>query len=94
MENSSDERKQCRSGHRSATGVGRACALRLAEEGFDIVVNYSRSHAEAEETKALLEEGHVLAHQSVDRGKRALVAKQDQVHRRSLIAECLEQKGT
>ena len=40
----------------SATGVGRACALRLAEEGFDIVVNYSRSQAEAEETKALLEE--------------------------------------
>ncbi|WP_417387640.1 SDR family NAD(P)-dependent oxidoreductase [Gimesia sp.] len=40
----------------SATGVGRACALRLAEEGFDIVVNYSRSQAEAEETKAMVEE--------------------------------------
>ncbi len=40
----------------SATGVvRRACALRLAEEGFDIVVNYSRSQAEAEETKSLVE---------------------------------------
>lgn len=39
----------------SATGVGRACALRFAEEGFDIVVNYSRSKEEALETKALVE---------------------------------------
>jgi len=40
----------------SATGVGRACALRFADEGFDIVVNYSRSKDEALETKSLLEE--------------------------------------
>ncbi|MCH9653723.1 MAG: SDR family oxidoreductase [Planctomycetes bacterium] len=39
----------------SATGVGRACAVRFAEEGFDIVVNYSRSKEEAHETKALAE---------------------------------------
>tara|TARA_R110002095_G_scaffold57178_1_gene48949 strand:+ start:2781 stop:3527 length:747 start_codon:yes stop_codon:yes gene_type:complete len=39
----------------SATGVGRACALRFAEEGFDIVVNYSRSKDEALETKSLVE---------------------------------------
>lgn len=39
----------------SATGVGRACALRFAEEGFDIVVNYSRSKEEALETKSLVE---------------------------------------
>jgi 3-oxoacyl-[acyl-carrier protein] reductase len=36
----------------SATGIGRAVALRLAGQGFGIAVNYSRSQAEAEETLA------------------------------------------
>jgi 3-oxoacyl-[acyl-carrier protein] reductase len=39
----------------SATGIGRACALRFAENGFDVVVNYSRSEAEARETLGLVE---------------------------------------
>ena len=39
----------------SATGIGRACALRLAASGFDVVVNYSRSEAEARETLKLVE---------------------------------------
>jgi 3-oxoacyl-[acyl-carrier protein] reductase len=34
----------------SATGIGRAVAWRLAERGYDITVNYSRSKTEAEET--------------------------------------------
>jgi len=34
----------------SGTGIGRACALRFAELGYDVVVNYSRSEAEALET--------------------------------------------
>ena len=34
----------------SGTGVGRATALRFARLGFDVVVNYSRSEAEARET--------------------------------------------
>ncbi len=34
----------------SATGVGRAAAVRFAREGFNVVVNYSRSEAEARET--------------------------------------------
>src|ERR1700730_12931512 len=34
----------------SATGIGRAVAWRLAESGYDIMVNYSRSKAEADET--------------------------------------------
>jgi 3-oxoacyl-[acyl-carrier protein] reductase len=39
----------------SATGVGRACAVRLAKQQFDVVVNYSRSEAEAKETVQLVE---------------------------------------
>jgi 3-oxoacyl-[acyl-carrier protein] reductase len=36
----------------SATGIGRAVAIRLAKEGYAVAVNYSRSHAEAQETLA------------------------------------------
>ncbi|MGB7343949.1 MAG: SDR family oxidoreductase [Pirellulaceae bacterium] len=36
----------------SATGVGRACALRFAELGFNVVINYSKSEAEALQTAA------------------------------------------
>lgn len=39
----------------SATGVGRACAVRFARLGFDVVVNYSRSEDEARETVHLVE---------------------------------------
>jgi 3-oxoacyl-[acyl-carrier protein] reductase len=38
----------------SATGVGRACAVQLAGRGYDVVVNYSRSRSEAEETCELV----------------------------------------
>ena len=37
------------------TGIGRACALRLATEGANIVVNYSRSKDDAEKTAADVE---------------------------------------
>ncbi len=39
----------------SATGVGRACVLQFAERGYDVVVNYSRSATEADETVAAAE---------------------------------------
>jgi 3-oxoacyl-[acyl-carrier protein] reductase len=39
----------------SATGVGRACAVRFARLGFAVVVNYSKSEAEALETLQLVE---------------------------------------
>jgi 3-oxoacyl-[acyl-carrier protein] reductase len=37
------------------TGIGRACALSLARQGCNVVVNYSRSRQEAEETAAEIE---------------------------------------
>jgi 3-oxoacyl-[acyl-carrier protein] reductase len=39
----------------SATGVGRACAVRFAKLGYAVVVNYSRSEADALETLSLVE---------------------------------------
>src|SRR5262245_25880624 len=39
----------------SAAGIGRSCGLRFAENGFDVVVNFSRSEAEARETLALVQ---------------------------------------
>ena len=39
----------------SATGVGRACAIRFAKLGFAVVVNYSKSEADAQETTRLVE---------------------------------------
>ena len=38
----------------SATGVGRACAVRFAKLGFAVVVNYSKSEVEAHETAELV----------------------------------------
>ncbi|NDF97211.1 MAG: SDR family NAD(P)-dependent oxidoreductase, partial [Proteobacteria bacterium] len=35
----------------SATGIGAATAIGMAREGADVVINYSRSHAEAEATR-------------------------------------------
>lgn len=48
----------------SASGIGRACALRLARAGFDVTINYSRS---ADRAKATLDELHELggSHEAV-----------------------------
>ncbi len=51
----------------SATGIGRAIALALAREGADIVVNYTKSHAEAMETAGEVREI----------GRRAIVIRAD-----------------
>lgn len=48
----------------SASGIGRAAALRLAEEGFDVTINYSRSRERAEQTVRELEK-HGGTHQAV-----------------------------
>lgn len=39
----------------SATGIGRAAAIRLARAGINIAINYSRSEEEAEVTRQLVE---------------------------------------
>ncbi len=31
----------------SSRGIGKACALRLAKDGFTVVINYSHSESEA-----------------------------------------------
>ena len=64
----------------SASGIGRAAALRLAHAGYDVTINYSRSAGRAEQTLAEL---HAVggAHQAVagdvsdDAAVRALVAR-------------------
>lgn len=45
----------------SATGIGRACAIRFAREGLAVAVNYSRSQKEAEETLAEVQKQGVPA---------------------------------
>lgn len=45
----------------ASRGVGRATAVRLAEGGANVVVNYLRQHAEADETVRLCEEQGVKA---------------------------------
>jgi 3-oxoacyl-[acyl-carrier protein] reductase len=40
----------------AATGIGRATAVALAEAGFDVVINYSRSEAASRETAKLAED--------------------------------------
>jgi len=61
------------------TGVGRATALRLAQGGCHVVINYSRSQSEAERTAAELREFGVeslaiQANVAVDADARRLVA--------------------
>jgi 3-oxoacyl-[acyl-carrier protein] reductase len=45
----------------SATGTGRACAIRFAKLGYAVTVNYSKSEAEAIETAQLVESQGVPA---------------------------------
>ncbi len=49
----------------AGTGVGRACALRFARLGYGVVINYSRSKAEAEQTANEVRQigGHPLIYQ-------------------------------
>jgi len=70
----------------SAVGVGRATALELARRGANVVVNYSRSEAEAQETVAQVEA----------LGARALLVRADvsrDAEVRSMVQQALDAFG-
>ncbi|MGD9856961.1 MAG: SDR family NAD(P)-dependent oxidoreductase [Planctomycetaceae bacterium] len=70
----------------SATGVGRACAVRFAKLGFDVVVNYTKSEPEARETVSLVEAA----------GRRALLIRcnvRDDAEVRAMIGAIEQQFG-
>jgi 3-oxoacyl-[acyl-carrier protein] reductase len=70
----------------SATGIGRAVALRFAREGLAIAVNYSRSQKDAEETVAAVQGFGVPALLC-----QANVADEDAVRR--MVARCRDELG-
>jgi 3-oxoacyl-[acyl-carrier protein] reductase len=64
----------------SATGVGRAAAIRFAQRGLDVVINYSKSEKEAEETANLVRRAGarteaIRCDVSDDRAVRAMLAE-------------------
>jgi 3-oxoacyl-[acyl-carrier protein] reductase len=68
------------------TGVGRATTLQLADRGYDVVINYSRSRDEAEATAA----------DAREKGVRAITAScnvADDRAVRAMIARCREEFG-
>lgn len=69
-----------------ATGMGRAIALRLAKEGVDVAINYSRSEKEAIETKS---EAEALGVKSII--CKADVADDKQV--RGMVSKTIEEFG-
>lgn len=70
----------------AATGIGRSVALRFAARGLAVVVNYSRSEADARETAAAVEK----------HGVPALLAKAnvaDDAAVRAMVARCQAELG-
>jgi 3-oxoacyl-[acyl-carrier protein] reductase len=70
----------------SATGIGRACAIRFAREGLAVAVNYSRSQTEAEETVAAVR----------DLGVPGIVVKANVADEKAvtaMVARCLAELG-
>lgn len=45
----------------ASKGIGRACAIRLAKDGYAVVINYSRSDEQAEEVKRIITENGGVA---------------------------------
>jgi 3-oxoacyl-[acyl-carrier protein] reductase len=70
----------------ASSGIGRAVALMMADEGADVVVNYAHSQAEAEKAAAEIRA----------RGRRSLAVRADvsrPVDVARLVAECLDAFG-
>ncbi|HXG11768.1 MAG TPA: SDR family oxidoreductase [Gemmataceae bacterium] len=70
----------------AATGIGRAVAVRLAQQGFAVAVNYSRSEAEAQETLAEVRRQNVPAILC-----KCSVADDPEVRR--MVSRCKEELG-
>jgi 3-oxoacyl-[acyl-carrier protein] reductase len=70
----------------AATGIGRSIALRLAQEGVNVMINYSRSEKEAYETKRDIESLGVQTALY-----RADVANDEQI--REMVKEAINQFG-
>src|SRR5262249_706783 len=70
----------------SATGIGRAVAVRFAKEGWAVAVNYSRSAVEAEETLAEVKRHGVPA--SLCRGSVA-----DETAVKEMVQRCVTELG-
>src|SRR6266571_4735987 len=70
----------------SATGIGRAVALRFAKEGLAVAVNYSRSEKEAQETVAEVQKLGVPALLC-----KANVAEEDAVN--AIVERCVRELG-
>ncbi len=70
----------------SATGIGRAVAVRFAREGFAVAVNYSRSEKEAQETLA-----EVRRHGVPGMLCQANVADESAV--KAMVARCRQELG-
>jgi NAD(P)-dependent dehydrogenase (short-subunit alcohol dehydrogenase family) len=60
----------------ASRGIGAACALKLAEQGWDVVVNYARDATAAERVAAQVRE----------RGRRALVLQADVADEAAVLA--------
>jgi 3-oxoacyl-[acyl-carrier protein] reductase len=57
-------------------GIGRAICLKLAEEGYNILINYKSNDTEAEKTRALVQEKNVVGELlKFDVGDKAAVAE-------------------
>jgi 3-oxoacyl-[acyl-carrier protein] reductase len=70
----------------SATGIGKAVALRFAREGFAVAINYTRSEKEAQDTLAQIRELRVPALLC-----RASVAEEAAV--RDMVRRCRDELG-
>ena len=70
----------------SATGIGRATAVRFAREGLAVAINYSRSQKEAEQTLA-----EVLSHNVPAILCQASIADDTAVH--TMVQRCVTELG-